>query len=127
MPKQQLLVVGAHHTGTSVVARAIIEMGIFGGDPAKLLKHSSNPMKYWEREDVVSTNQAVLNHRCEGNKNYFHSVFPWHGFGCFPSEQDSKVKVLCVPANPKPSESQKMNDMLSIFLKMIDRLVLPFS
>ena len=37
-------------------------------------------------------------------------------------EQDSKVKVLCVPANPKPSESQKMNDMLSIFLKMIDRI-----
>ena len=37
-------------------------------------------------------------------------------------EQDSKVKVLCVPANPKPSESQKMNDMLGVFLKMIDRI-----
>ena len=37
-------------------------------------------------------------------------------------EQDSKVKVLCVPANPKPSESQKMNDMLGVFPKMIDRI-----
>ena len=37
-------------------------------------------------------------------------------------EQDRKVKVLCIPTNPKPSESEKMNDMLSIFLKMIDRI-----
>ena len=37
-------------------------------------------------------------------------------------EQDKKVKVLCIPTNSKPSESQKMNDMLSIFLKMIDRI-----
>ena len=37
-------------------------------------------------------------------------------------KQDKKVKVLCIPTNPKPSESEKMNDMLSIFLKMIDRI-----
>jgi len=37
-------------------------------------------------------------------------------------KQDKKVKVLCIPTNSKPSESQKMNDMLGVFLKMIDRI-----
>ena len=38
------------------------------------------------------------------------------------NKQDKKVKVLCIPTNSKPSESQKMNDMLGVFLKMIDRI-----
>ena len=34
--------------------------------------------------------------------------------------QDSKVEVLCIPTNPKPSDAQKMDEMLGVFIKMID-------
>lgn len=37
-------------------------------------------------------------------------------------EQDKNVKVLCVPANPKPSQSDQMNDMLDIFLEIFVRM-----
>ena len=36
-------------------------------------------------------------------------------------EQDKKVQVLCVPANPKPDRKSEMKEMFSLFLNMIQK------
>ena len=36
-------------------------------------------------------------------------------------EQDKKVKVLCVPSNPKPDRGAEMKEMFSLFLSMIQK------
>ena len=59
MPKQ-MFVAGMHHTGTSIVSKLMLMMGIFGGDDADLLRHPTNPLKYWEHRDVVRLNQEHL-------------------------------------------------------------------
>ena len=43
--KAQVLVIGTHHTGTSVLSRGLLSMGIYGGPTSDLLLHETNPMK----------------------------------------------------------------------------------
>ena len=56
----QLLVVGMHHSGTSIVAHMTMAMGFYGGERGELILRSDNPRKYWERRDVVALNQQWL-------------------------------------------------------------------
>jgi len=57
----QLIVLGMHRSGTSMVTRLINLMGAYAG-PEELLLASDkeNPKGYWERSDVVATNEAIL-------------------------------------------------------------------
>merc|ERR1719472_552157 len=56
----QLLVLGMHHSGTSVVSNLTMMMGAFGGEHSELLLHPENPLKFWERRDVVALDEKRL-------------------------------------------------------------------
>jgi len=56
----QILVLGMHHSGTSVVSNLTMMMGAFGGATEDLLLHPDNPLKFWERRDVVALDEQRL-------------------------------------------------------------------
>ena len=49
-----------HHAGTSIVANLTMMLGANGGTLEGMLLHPSNPLKYWERADVVGLDQERL-------------------------------------------------------------------
>jgi len=57
----QLVVLGMHRSGTSMLARVLALMGCFAG-PAEAFSPAdeANPKGYWERRDVWSVNEAIL-------------------------------------------------------------------
>ena len=57
---QQILVLGPHHSGTSLVSRVLSDFGLHLGAKPELLLDAENPLKYWERRDVVDINKARL-------------------------------------------------------------------
>jgi hypothetical protein len=56
----QVLVLGMHHSGTSVVSNITMMMGAYGGETDELLLHPENPLKFWERRDVVALDEERL-------------------------------------------------------------------
>ena len=64
-----------HHTGTSILSNLTMTLGIHGGSHDDFLFSHRNPMKFWERKDVVSINQARLD---EFGKDV--SVPNWSGY-----------------------------------------------
>ena len=56
----QMLVLGMHHSGTSVVSNLTMMMGAYGGATEDLLLHPDNPLKFWERRDVVALDEQRL-------------------------------------------------------------------
>ena len=50
--RDRLIVLGLHHSGTSIVAKALDGLGFYLGDAKDLLLHPDNPLKYWERRDA---------------------------------------------------------------------------
>jgi hypothetical protein len=58
MDCKQIILIGMHHTGTSILSRMTMNMGIYGGEiPTDFILSEQNPLKFWERIDVVNENQ----------------------------------------------------------------------
>lgn len=57
---RQILIMGMHHTGTSLLSNFTMHLGIYGGAYSDFIHHAHNPLKYWERRDVVELNQAHI-------------------------------------------------------------------
>lgn len=56
-----VLVMGMHRSGTSAVAGALRAAGLFGGAPAAYIPpNSGNPAGFWERQDVQTFNDRLL-------------------------------------------------------------------
>lgn len=53
----EIIIIGMHHTGTSILSNLTMTMGIYGGVYDDFIMTSKNPMKFWERKDVVEINQ----------------------------------------------------------------------
>ncbi len=57
----QIVVLGMHRSGTSLVTRFLHQMGCFVGRDEELLgSDEANPTGYWERRDVLALNQKLL-------------------------------------------------------------------
>lgn len=57
----QIIVLGPHRSGTSLVTRLINLMGAyFAPEKASLGFDKANPKGYWERRDVMNCNNAIL-------------------------------------------------------------------
>lgn len=56
----QLLVMGPHHSATSITAASLRLLGLYLGEERDLLVDRSNPLKFWERRDVVEMNRQRL-------------------------------------------------------------------
>ena len=74
----QILVLGMHRSGTSIVARLLNMMGVyFAPEGTSLGANQENPKGFWERRDVWALNQMVL-----------HSVAAdWHRLSDFTLEK----------------------------------------
>jgi GT2 family glycosyltransferase len=58
---RNVVILGMHRSGTSMVAEALASAGVYVGEDAELLRgQEDNPHGFWEREDVVALNEAIL-------------------------------------------------------------------
>ncbi len=66
----QIIILGAHRSGTSMVTRLVNMMGAyFGLGEVSIGANSENPKGFWERADVIAANDAILKHYgCGWNK-----------------------------------------------------------
>jgi hypothetical protein len=77
----QLLVLGMHHSGTSLVSNLTMMMGAFGGAVDDLLLHPDNPLKFWERRDVVALDEQRLVEGVEEKAALRYNVPEWVAYG----------------------------------------------
>jgi len=58
---RNVIILGMHRSGTSMVAGALASVGLYAGESEELLAdQQDNPHGFWERRDVVSLNDAIL-------------------------------------------------------------------
>ena len=77
----QLLVLGMHHSGTSLVSNLTMMMGAYGGARDELLLHPENPLKFWERRDVVALDEARLDAGVREEVAERYQVPNWIAYG----------------------------------------------
>ena len=92
----QLLVLGMHHSGTSLVSNLTMMMGAYGGARDELLLHPENPLKFWERRDVVALNEQRLSAGIDSNVASHYDVPSWIGYGF-----DAKREAERIDTSPK--------------------------
>ena len=74
----QIFIMGIHHTGTSIATNLTMRLGINGGEFDDFIHHATNPLKFWERKDVVELNKKRL---FSGSACLFEDNSPtWAGF-----------------------------------------------
>ncbi len=89
----QILVLGMHRSGTSVVTRIINMMGAyFGPEGMSLGYNRDNPKGFWERKDVVMLNDQLL--QCFGAR--WQNVRGWDvsKLGAVPKSLTGMVRSL---------------------------------
>ena len=61
MTNPQVLVLGMHRSGTSLVARALEAAGLYAGRSDDMLAaQADNPLGFYERQDLLEANDALL-------------------------------------------------------------------
>ena len=61
--RMQIIVLGMHRSGTSLITRLVNMMGAYvGAEGTTLPIEEDNPKGYWERKDVVDINDALIGH-----------------------------------------------------------------
>lgn len=84
----QMLVLGMHHAGTSIVSNLTMMMGAYGGELDELLLHPENPLKFWERKDVVALDEQRLSAGLQKEISERYDIPDWVAYGF-----DSKMKA----------------------------------
>ncbi len=70
----QIIVLGPHRSGTSLLTRLINMMGAyFGVGAASIGFNQENPKGFWERRDVIDVNEAIL----EAKKSTWDQLLGW--------------------------------------------------
>ena len=71
---KNLVILGMHRSGTSLIARALANAGLAVGEPDDLLvDQEDNPHGFYERRDVVALDDALLEHQ---NATWFATTQP---------------------------------------------------
>ena len=87
----QLLVLGMHHSGTSVVSNLTMMMGAYGGETDELLLHPENPLKFWERRDVVALDEQRLVAGVQSAISSRYEVPDWVAYGFDTAKAATRV------------------------------------
>lgn len=75
----QILILGMHRSGTSLVTRMVNMMGAYAGPEGSMLGFTvDNPKGYWERKDVIQHNVALLKLHDATWPNITHWPVPFH-------------------------------------------------
>jgi glycogenin glucosyltransferase len=77
----QILVLGMHHSGTSVISNLTMMLGAYGGSTDEMLLHAENPLKFWERRDVVTTDEERLESGMNPTIAAHYEMPNWVGYG----------------------------------------------
>merc|ERR1719454_830756 len=85
----QVLVLGMHHSGTSLVSNLTMMLGAYGGELDELLLHPDNPLKFWERRDVVSLDEQRLATGVRPETAARYEIPEWVAYG-FDGAKDAK-------------------------------------
>jgi len=80
-PPSQMLVLGMHHSGTSIVSNLTMMMGAYGGEMDELLLHPENPLKFWERKDVVALDEKRLAAGLQSDVAERYDIPEWIAYG----------------------------------------------
>ena len=80
-----------HHSGTSVVSNVTMMMGAFGGATEDLLLHPENPLKFWERRDVVALDEHRLVDGVQEKVAARYEVPEWVAYGFDASKPAARV------------------------------------
>merc|ERR1719487_3208951 len=88
----QILVLGMHHSGTSVVSNLTMMMGAYGGETSDLLLHPENPLKFWERRDVVALDEHRLVDGVQDSVASRYEVPEWVAYG-FDSAKPAATRI----------------------------------
>jgi hypothetical protein len=85
----QLLVLGMHHSGTSLLCRALTLMNVYGGERHDFhLMQGENPPKWWERKDVINLNLMLVRPSAGERDKWFS------GFGYVASAVDNATNRI---------------------------------
>jgi len=87
----QIVILGMHHSGTSLLSNLTMQMGAFGGEKEELLLHPDNPLKYWERRDVVALDEARLRSGLNGAEADRYDLPSWVAYGFDAAKAAPKV------------------------------------
>jgi len=80
----QILILGMHRSGTSLITRMVNMMGAYVGPEGSMLELTQdNPKGYWERNDVLNYNIFLL--RLHGVDWAGYNPAPWP-MPCYPRE-----------------------------------------
>jgi len=126
-PPSQLLVLGMHHAGTSIVANLTMMLGASGGPPSDLLKHPSNPLKYFENSDVVAVDKTRLAAGVDASARYDLPKWLAYGFDAdkpaTPVHQMAEAKSIVAKLNeqrPFVTKDPRMALVASEWLPLLD-------
>jgi len=90
-PPSQMLVLGMHHSGTSLVSNLTMMMGAYGGEMDELLLHPENPLKFWERKDVVSLDEQRLVSGLQKEVSERYDIPSWVAYGFDAAKNNFKI------------------------------------
>jgi len=88
----QILVFGMHHSGTSIVANLTMMLGAYGGKENELLLHPDNPLKFWERSDVVALDEHRLSSGINAKVASRYELPDWVAYGFDAAKTAEKIQ-----------------------------------
>jgi glycogenin glucosyltransferase len=125
----QLVILGMHHSGTSLLANLTMMMGAYGGEKDELLLHPDNPLKYWERRDVVALDEARLASGLNQAVSERYDVPSWVAYG-FDAEkaagkvhESNEAKAIVNKLNEKRpwvTKDPRMSLVASEWMQLLD-------
>ena len=125
----QLVILGMHHSGTSLLANLTMMMGAYGGEKDELLLHPDNPLKYWERRDVVALDEARLAAGLNEAVSQRYDMPSWVAYGfdaekaAAPVHGSAEAKAIVSKLNEKRpwvTKDPRMSLVASEWMQLLD-------
>ena len=113
---KKIVVLGSHHTGTSIITRLIIEMGAYPGK--NLLMLPGNPLKYFENKEAVEINKQIMStgviKRFKKGPYWVNYGFSWNNV---PLERREAFSLAVNQVVQELNKGAKDNDLKAWVLK----------
>ena len=121
----QVLVLGPHHSATSIVSRALGHMGLYLGAEDELLLQTTNPLKYWERQDVVEVNKQRLEEATPTTAQLpsfvGYGFQPAKGMSLSSSNEVSELLITLNKHRPWATKDPRLSLLVSEWLPLLDK------
>lgn len=89
-----VLVIGQHHSGTSMLTRMLMLLGLYAGKTTMLAKSPTNPLKFWELKQVQNLHDNFM--RSITTTSDDMSPFCFHGINFTRAPADALQTIGCI-------------------------------